>query len=397
VADETGATADWASANVCLACDMLRDAALMTTRIGGVTIPSERPGVTAFALRRPVGVVAAIAPWNAPVVLAARAIAAPLACGATVTLKTSELYPATQRLVGDAMQAAGFPPGVVNLISNAPEDAESVVEALIAHPAVRRVSFAGSTRVGRLVAELAARHLKSAVLELGGKAPLIVLDDADLDEAVRAAAYGAFMNQGQICMATARIVVDETVADDFVRRFAMKAATLVAGDPHDRKTPLGTVIGLDASRRLEALVHDAVMKGARLVAGGAMRGAMVDATALDDVTPSMRIYDEECFGPVATIVRVRGVDEAVRVANDTEYGLSAAVFGRDVRRALAVAQRIESGICHVNAATVQDEAQMPVGGVKASGYGRLGGMAGIDEFTDLRWITLASQPETYSL
>jgi len=272
-----------------------------------------------------------------------------------------------------------------------------VVEALVAHPAVRRVNFTGSTRVGRLVAEVAARYLKPVVLELGGKAPLIVLDDADLDEAVKAAAFGAFMNQGQICMATERIVVDESVADAFVEKLARKAETLVAGDPRSGKAPLGAMIGQEAAQRLDGLVRDAVLKGARLAAGGSIRGTLVDAMVLDHVTPSMRIYDEESFGPVIGVIRVHGVEEAVRVANDTEYGLSAAVFGRDLGRALAVAQRIEAGICHINSATVHDEAQMPFGGVKASGYGRLGGEAGIQEFTDLRWVTFTGIPGDYPL
>ena len=395
--DETGATAAWARENVELGAEMLREAALMTTHVGGQIIPSDRPGATAFALRCPVGVVAGIAPWNAPIVLGVRAIAAPLACGNTVVLKSSELCPVTQHIIGEALCAAGLGGGIVNVISNAPPDADKVVEALVAHPAVRRVNFTGSTRVGRLVAEVAARYLKPVVLELGGKAPLIVLDDADLEEAARAAAYGAFMKQGQICMATERIVVDAPVADAFVALLGERAAALVAGDPHLGRAPLGSVIGQEAVRRIEGLVQDAVLKGARLVIGSSARGTLIDATVLDHVTPAMRIYDEESFGPVIAVVRVNGVEEAVRVANDTEYGLAAAVFGRDLVRALSVAQRIEAGICHVNAATFLDEPQMPLGGVKASGYGRLGGSAGIQEFTDLRWITVTGQPGDYPL
>ncbi len=308
-----------------------------------------------------------LAPWNAPVILAVRAIAAPLACGNTVVLKGSEICPRTHRLIGEVFRAAGLGEGVVNVVSNAPADASRIVEALIAHPTVRRVNFTGSTRVGRQVAELAARHLKPALLELGGKAPLIVLDDADLDEAVAAAAFGAFMNQGQICMSTERLIVDEQIADEFAARLAAKAATLVAGDPRKAKTPLGAIVSFEAAERIVGLVRDAVAKGARILAGGGANGVLMDATVLDHVTPAMRIYGEESFGPVAAIIRVGGVEEAVRVANDSEYGLAAAVFGRDLTRAFAVARRIESGICHINGPTVQDEAQMPFGGVKASG------------------------------
>jgi len=392
MAEETGATEGWARFNVYLAAGMLREAAASTTRIGGEVIPSDKPGLMAMALRQPVGAVLGIAPWNAPVILGVRAVAMPLACGNTVILKASEMCPATHRLIGEVLQEAGMGGGVVNVISNAPADAARIVEALIAHPVVRRINFTGSTRVGRAVAELAARHLKPALLELGGKAPFVVLDDADLDEAVRAAAFGAFMNQGQICMSTERIVVDAAIADDFADKLGAKAATLVAGDPRRANTPLGSVIGLEAVERIDALVKDAVARGARIIAGGHARGTLMDATVLDHVTSAMRIYNEESFGPVVSIVRVNGVEEAVRVANDTEYGLSSAVFGRDITRAMAVARRIESGICHINGPTVHDEAQMPFGGVKASGYGRFGGTAAIAEFTELRWITIATQP-----
>jgi len=397
MAEETGATEAWGRFNVALAAAMMREAAALTTQVVGEIIPSDRPGVTAFALRQPVGVVLGVAPWNAPVILGVRAIAAPLACGNTIVLKGSEICPHVHRLIGEACRDAGLGEGVVNVVSNAPADASRIVEALIAHPTVRRVNFTGSTRVGRQVAELAARHLKPALLELGGKAPLIVLDDADLDEAVAAAAFGAFMNQGQICMSTERLIVDESVADEFAAKLAAKAATLVAGDPRKGRTPLGALVGFDAVERVLGLVRDAVAKGARLIAGGAANGVLMDATVLDNVTPAMRIYAEESFGPVAAIIRVGGVEEAVRVANDSEYGLAAAVFGRGLNRALSVARRLETGICHVNGPTVHDEAQMPFGGVKASGYGRFGGAAAIHEFTELRWITIGTGPGRYPI
>jgi acyl-CoA reductase-like NAD-dependent aldehyde dehydrogenase/ABC-type branched-subunit amino acid transport system ATPase component len=397
MAEEIGATAGWAMFNVGLAADMLVEAASLTTQISGEVIPSNRPGSMALAVRQPVGVVLSMAPWNAPVILGVRAIATPLACGNTVVMKTSEICPRTHRLIVEAMRDAGIPKGVLNAVSNAPDDAPEIVEALIAHPAVRRVNFTGSTRVGRVIAETAGRHLKPALLELGGKAPLVVLDDADLDEAVAAAAFGAYMNQGQICMSTERLVVDETIADAFVEKMAAKVRTLTAGDPREGKTPLGSVVDERARKRITGLVEDAVGKGAVLCAGGKAEGTIVEATLLDRVTPAMQIYTEESFGPVVSVIRVGSIDEAVRVANDTEYGLSASVFGRDVNRALAVARRIESGICHVNGPTVHDEAQMPFGGVKASGYGRFGGKAGIAEFTELRWITIQDGPLHYPI
>ncbi|WCJ64358.1 aldehyde dehydrogenase [Agrobacterium tumefaciens] len=395
--EEIGATEAWAGFNVMLASDMLVEAASLTTQIKGEVIPSNRPGTMAMALRQPAGVVLSMAPWNAPVILGVRSIATPLACGNTVVMKTSELCPRTHALIIEAVASAGLPKGVLNAISNAPEDAAKIVETLIAHPAVRRVNFTGSTRVGRVIAETAGRHLKPALLELGGKAPFIVLDDADIDAAVAAAAFGAYMNQGQICMSTERIIVLDSIADTFVEAFAKKAASLTAGDPREGKTPLGSLVSAEAASRIRVLVDDAVSKGARRVAGGGGDGTMLDAIAVNGVTPAMRLYSEESFGPVVSIIRAGSIDEAVSIANESEFGLSAAVFGGDQARALSVAARIESGICHVNGPTVHDEAQMPFGGVKASGYGRFGGTAGIAEFTELRWVTLQDGPLHYPI
>ncbi|HEY8926599.1 MAG TPA: aldehyde dehydrogenase [Polyangia bacterium] len=391
---ETGATAPWAAFNVMLASNMLREAAAMTTQIGGEVIPSDKPGCLSLSYRQPVGVVLGIAPWNAPIILGVRAIAMPLACGNTVVLKASEVCPATHRLIGETLRDAGLASGVVNVVTNAPEDAPAVVDALVAHPAVKRVNFTGSTKVGKIIAERAARHLKPVLLELGGKAPLIVLDDADLDAAVNAAAFGAYANQGQVCMSTELAIVDESVADAFVTKLAAKAAALPAGDP-STEVVLGSMVSPDAAARVEAMIQEAVGAGAKLLAGGTRQGTILTATVLDRVTPKMRLYGEESFGPVLCVVRVKGVDEAVRVANASEYGLSASVFGRDVMRAFEVAKRVQSGICHVNGPTVHDEAQMPFGGMKGSGYGRFGGKAAIDQFTDLRWITLEDARQPY--
>jgi vanillin dehydrogenase len=392
---ETGATAPWAGFNVMLAAQMLREAASMTTQINGEVIQSDKPGTLALAMRQPVGVVLGIAPWNAPVILGTRALAMPLACGNTVVLKASERCPGVHALIGRVMVEAGLTEGVVNVITNAPAAANEIVEALIAHPAVKRINFTGSTRVGRIIAEKAGRHLKPLLLELGGKAPLVVLDDADLDAAVDAAAFGAFANQGQICMSTERIIVDEKVADAFVSKLAAKAAKLPAGDPRDHVV-LGSLIDLEPAERMDDFIKDATAKGAIVAAGGKRKGTVVEATIVDRVTREMMIYREESFGPVKPIIRVKGVEEAIVVANDTEYGLSAAVFGADIMRAMAVAKRIRSGICHINGPTVHDEAHMPFGGVGGSGYGRFGGKAAIDEFTELRWITIEDPKQHYS-
>jgi acyl-CoA reductase-like NAD-dependent aldehyde dehydrogenase/ABC-type branched-subunit amino acid transport system ATPase component len=393
---ETGGTAMWAGFNVMLAAGMIREAASLTTQISGEVIPSDVPGSLAMGIRQPAGVVLGIAPWNAPIILGVRAIATPLACGNTVVLKGSENCPRTHQLIVEAFQDAGFPAGVVNYLTNAPADAGKVVEAMVAHPAVRRVNFTGSTRVGRIIAMTCAKYLKPVVLELGGKAPLLILDDADIDDAVNAAAFGCFANSGQICMSTERLIVDEKIAEAFIDKFVGKASKLPLGDPRQPEpVVLGSVVGMGTVEHCNALIDDALAKGAKLLCGGKAKDTLMPATVLDRVTREMRIYHEETFGPVKCIVRVKGVDAAVDCANDNEYGLSAAVFGRDVARAMNVARRIESGICHVNGPTVHDEAQMPFGGVKGSGIGRFGGKAGIAEFTELRWITVQTTPRHY--
>ncbi len=395
--DEIGASEAWARFNCQLAAEMLHDAASRTWCLTETEVPTTRPGVTSLVVRQPAGVVLGLAPWNAPVILGIRAVAVPLACGNTTILKASELCPRTHSLIAEALNQAGLPQGALNLVTNAPDAAPDVVEALVAHAAVRRVSFTGSTRVGRTVAEVCAHHLKPCLLELSGKAPLLVLDDADLDEAVKAAAFGAFFNQGQICISTERIVVDQRVADAFLAKFTAKAASLRAGDPRLGGYPLGSMISRDAVSRVSSLIDDAVAKGARITTGGEIDATIMQATVLDGVTSAMRIYHEESFGPVAAVIRVSGPEEAISVANDTEYGLAAAVFGRDTERAMAVARQIESGICHVNGPTVFDDPRMPFGGLKASGYGRFGGDAGINEFTELRWLSRHQAGHAYAI
>ena len=396
-AAETGATLGWGHFNVHFAAMLLDESAAMTTQIAGEVIPSDQHGTMAMAVRQACGVVLGMAPWNAPVILGVRAIAMPLACGNTVILKASEVCPATHRLIGDVFTECDFPPGVVNVMVHSAEAAPSVAEAMIAHRAVRRVNFTGSTRVGRLIAEMAGRHLKPVLLELGGKAPLVVLDDADLDEAAAAANFGAFMHQGQICMATERVIVDHKVADDFVGRFKKRAQALTMGDPAKGQFALAGLVDEGSVQRVNALIADAKDKGATIVCGGPSNSVLFAPTIVDHVTRDMRLYHEESFGPVVAVIRATGTDDAVRLANDSDYGLSAAVFGRDVTRALSVARRIESGICHINSSTVQDEGQMPFGGVKNSGYGRFGGRAAVGEFTELRWISITTEPRHYPI
>ena len=402
---EIGATAGWAMFNLMLATGMVREAAAITTQISGEVIPSDHEGTIAMALREPVGVILGIAPWNAPIILGVRAIilgvraiAVPLACGNSVILKASETCPRTHSLIIEAFAEAGFPEGAVNVVTNAPADAADVVGALIDAPEVKRINFTGSTAVGRIIARRAAEHLKPVLLELGGKAPMVVLEDADLDEAVKAAGFGAYMNQGQICMSTERIIVVDAVADEFAKRFKAKVESMSVGDPAAGNTPLGAVVDRHTVDKCLALIEDALAKGAELLTGGeTTQNVLMPAHLVDKVTPAMKLFRDESFGPVVGIARARDEAHAIELANDSEYGLSAAVFTRDTARGIKVARQIQSGICHVNASTVSDEPQMPFGGMKASGYGRFGGKAGIDAFTELRWITFETEPGHYPI
>lgn len=378
---EVGSSPDWVRFNVTLAAGMLRQTAEFAEAL---TADAQRIGPHVLR-RRPAGVVLGIAPWNAAVTLATRAVAAPLACGNTVVLKGSELCPKTHEWVAGIVNSAGLPKGVLNYITNAPDHAEEVVEALIGHPAIRRVNFTGSTRVGREIAVTAARHLKPCLLELSGKGTLIVLADADLDAAAKAAAHGSFFNQGQICMSTERILIEDGIADAFVTKFRAEAEELRF---RTGEAPLGALISPSAAVRIGSIVEDALARGATLVTGGELAGGGIQPTILDHVTPGMRLYTEEAFGPIAGIVRVGDRDEALSVANDTDYGLVTSIFTADEDAALTILGEIETGIGHVNGSTVHDDPSMPFGGMKASGYGRFGGLEAIREFTECQWVSV---------
>lgn len=396
--EECGATAGWAAFNVHLGAEVLREAAaLVHVGLTGQVIPSDHAGVSSLAIRQPVGVVLAIAPWNAPIILASRAVATPLAFGNAVIFKGSEISPRTHGALMEALHDAGMPPGVIGYLLHHRDDAAAITSQLIADPTIARVNFTGSTHVGRAIAQTSAQHLKRTVLELGGKAPMVVLDDADLDAAASAASFGAFMNAGQICMSTERLIAHRSVAAELTSKVAARAERLIVGDPADPATQIGPMISGVARDRVLDLIGDAVQGGARVLAGGTLQGPSLRPTVVAGVTPEMAIFHEETFAPVIAIINADDDDDAVDLANNTQYGLSAAVFGRDLVRATKVARRIQSGICHINSATVDDEPQMPFGGVKASGWGAFGGSASIEEFTQLRWVTTQEESRSYPI
>ena len=391
LARETGCSFGFGMFQMGFVEGLLRQAAGLAYSPIGEVLPSDLPGAFAMGLRRPVGVVGAISPWNAALILSARSIAVPLVLGNTVVAKPSEESPFVGGLIwGQIFHEAGLPDGVLNIVTHAPGEAGPIGDELIEDPRVRRINFTGSTTTGRVIAEKAGRHLKRVVLELGGYNPLIVLGDADLQYAVDAAAFGSFLHQGQICMSTRKIVVERTIADEFVGKLAEKTAGLKVGDPKMPDTIIGPLINQRAIETVTRRVEDAVANGAKVIAGGELVGRCFQATLLSDVPPESELARVETFGPVATIEIVDDAEEGIRRANATSYGLTAGILTADPDKGLALAEKLEAGIVHVNDQSVHDEPQMPFGGVKDSGWGRFGGTAAIAEFTELKWVTVQS-------
>jgi vanillin dehydrogenase len=387
LAAETGCAGAFAGFQVLTAVRLLRQASNWGYLPVGEIIRSDMPGTFAMALRKPLGVVAGLTPWNGAHVLAWRTVVNPVAFGNTVVLKPSEEAPVSAGLLlPEIMAEAGFPPGVVNVVTHAPGEAVPIADEFFERPEVRCINFTGSSATGRLLAERAGRHLKRCVLELGGYNPLIVLADADLDYAVEAAAFAAFFHQGQICMNARKVIVERPVYAEFVDRLVARTAALSVGDPAAAGTVIGPLINAAAVQRVTREVDEAVAAGARVLAGGRADGPCYQPTILADVPAGARIHAEETFGPVLVAQPADTADEAVAIANSTRYGLSAGLITGDNQRGFALARRIDSGVVHVNDQTVADEPQLPLGGVKDSGWGR-SGPASMADFTELQWIT----------
>ena len=364
-------------------------AAAMNYQSIGEVIPSEF-GKLSMAIRRPVGVVSVISPWNFPAILTSRGIAFALAAGNTVVLKPSEETPYCGGLLfAEIFEEAGVPGGVLNVVTCSRDNVSVVGEELIEHPLVKGVSFTGSTAVGREIAARAGAHLKKCCVELGGKDALIVCDDADMDRATGAANFGSFMHQGQICMSVEKILVQESIMQEFLERFKDRASRLKVGDPtKELDHIIGPLINDRQVIRVKSQIEDAVAKGGKIVLGGKVEGRYVEPTIITDVTSDMTLYQDETFGPVVSVIPFSTDEEAIAIANDTEYGLSSGVITKDEYRGLEIAQKLETGMCHINCSSVNDEPHAPFGGSKSSGVGRHGGRWATDTFTETRWITL---------
>ncbi|MET4163702.1 benzaldehyde dehydrogenase (NAD) [Marinobacterium sp. MBR-111] len=391
---ETGAIPPKAMFEIDSLKHLLHEAAAMLTQSHGLVLPSQ-PGVTSIARRVPHGVVGVISPFNFPLLLSSRSVLPALAVGNAVVLKPDLRTPVSGGVVlASLLQQAGLPEGVLCVMPGAAEAGE----ALVTDHTVSMISFTGSTAVGRRVGELAGRHLKKVALELGGKNSFIVLDDADMDRAISGGSWASWLHQGQICMSAGRHLIHRTIAAQYAARMAAKAEALPVGNPHMEAVAIGPLISEQQAEKVEWIVNESIAQGAKLLAGGKRNGRFYSPTVLADVTPDMPAFREEIFGPVISITAFDTDEEAVLLANDTEYGLSAGIHTADIGRGMAIAERLNVGLVHVNDQTVNDDGTMPMGGRGASGNGsRHGGPANWDEFSQWQWMTVRGEAPQYPL
>lgn len=383
--DEIGSPLLKAHFEVKYAIAHLRTAAGIPRRITGQTLPSDVPGRFSMSVREPLGVFACITPFNVPLIKAMKQCTGPLATGNTVVLLASEEAPALAILVAELFRDAGFPAGSFNVLTGFGHE---IGDHLVTHPRVKGVNFTGSTRVGRHLSGLCGEHMKRALLELGGKNPLVILKDADLDAAVQGAVFGMFLFQGQACMASSRILVEAPLYDAFLERYKAAAAGVGHGDLRSPQTMVGPIISQRQRERIRHHIEDAAAHGAKIEVGGTWEGNRCLPTILTGVTPSMVCYQEETFGPVTAVYKVGSADAALAIANDTGYGLSAAVYTQNLAEAMRLSQSIHAGMVHINAPTLHDEPHVPFGGVGDSGMGREGAQTDIDHCTEWKWVTV---------
>jgi vanillin dehydrogenase len=383
--DEAGSVFGKAMFEASFVVNLLRSAAGECRRITGETIPSDSPGVFSMSVRRPLGVIAGIAPFNFPFLLAMKKVALALAAGNAFVLKPASYTPVTGLKIAEIFEAAGLPKGVLNVV---PVQGSVLGNTFVTDPRIRMITFTGSTEVGKQLAAEAGKHLKRITLEMGGKSPLIVLKDADLDYAANAAAFGIFLHQGQVCMANSRLIVEAPVFDAFCDKLVAKVKTYQVGDPRDPHSVVGPLIDRKQCGVLDGHVQDALARGARLLMGGKSDGAFYQPTVLAGVTREMRVFREESFGPAVSVIRAADSEAALALANDSCFGLSAGLITNDLQKAFDLSLRLESGMVHINDCSVMDEPHVPFGGVKDSGFGREGGHYSMDEMTELKWVTV---------
>jgi len=397
MAVEGGSSRAFATFQIRLSAAMLRQAASWGYLSAGDVIRSDVPGRTAMVMRKPLGVVAGFTPWNGAFYLAWRTFLLPLAWGNTTVIKPSELAPLSSGLIhAEILEEAGFPAGTVNVVTHAPGAAPTISDVFFQSPAVRSINFTGSDKTARILAAQAGKALKRMVLELGGFNPVIILDDADLDEAIKAVTFGAFLHQGQVCMNSRKIYVARSLHDEFVVGLAARVETLKIGDPTDPEVIIGPLINEQAIRQIDERVRDAIDRGATLVTGGKADGPLYPPTILTHV-PADAICttgSDETFGPLLVVEAFDDAEVALAESQNTPYGLSASIMTRDRARGLDLAQRLDAGIVHVNGPTMASEAALPVGGVKDSGWGR-SGIYSVEDFTERRLTTVSSLPGVY--
>lgn len=381
---ESGSTRIKANVEFQAAFGVTKEASSFPTRMTGSILPSNIPGKENRVYRSPKGVIGVIGPWNFPLHLAMRSIAPALATGNTVVVKPASDTPITSGLlIARLFEEAGFPKGVVNVVVGRGSE---IGDEFVTHPVPKLISFTGSTEVGSHIGELAGKHIKDTALELGGNNVMLVLKDADVEKAIQSASFGKFLHQGQICMALNRIIVHEEIYDKFVQAFKHKTESLKVGDPSDNDTVIGPLINNEQVERVQSEIEESIKQGANKIVDGKVKGNLVYPTVLSDVTNDMPIAKNEIFGPVAAIIKTKDEDEAVKIANDSPYGLSGSVFTEDRHRGVEVAKQIETGMVHINDQSVNDEAHVAFGGEKSSGLGRFGGEWALDKFTTVKWI-----------
>jgi len=390
--DEAGSTLLKAGYEASHTPDFIRAMAGEARRVTGETFESNLPGVFSYSIRQPLGVVVAISPFNFPLLLAVRKIGWALAAGNSVILKPSEVTPVVGLKLAEIFHEAGLPPGVLNVI---PSTGGDLGDTLIADKRVKLVTFTGSSKVGALIAVEAAKNYTKCVLELGGKNPLIVLDDADLDYAVNTATFSNFFHQGQVCMTASRVIAEQGIYDRFCEKFAAKVSTLKVGNPRDPEVLVGPLIRPTQAQFVKEQLDQAVVEGARLLTGGSFVDSFFQPTVVADVTQQMSIFRTECFAPVASVTRATDHENALAIANDSDYGLSSAVITNDLQKAMFISRGIEAGMCHINGPTIRDEAVVPFGGIKNSGLGREGGRYAMEEVTEVKWVTIQQGQQQY--